>query len=196
MLYFDPNKLNELALECGLLSFANEIHQLSTKNAFDKVVDTIDGIETIRLTPNLHKGRELLFPEKQLEFFSNKRLLLIDKMKSERFISKKPHSQSKNEKFSITEYALFIYFLQKGKDRPYFENHPEGKLKAIEELINKEGLNASPKYFQTKYNEFSNYESNIKNLRNRKIKATVLEMLKGYPRSHKVAKELFNDNID
>ncbi len=83
---------------------------------------------------------------------------------------------------------MYYYYLQAGGYYPYFENHSAGKLKAINELIIKDNINTTDKYFQLQYNKISNHKTNrIAKRQASNIDYVANQMLNDYPKSKKIA---------
>lgn len=97
-----------------------------------------------------------------------------------------------NKGATVAQYALYYIYLQESGDFDYFENHPEGKLKAIEELLQNEKINTSMKYFQKMYNKLSHYKTNrVAKNQVANIAFVANTMLKDLPKAQKIAlKEL------
>ncbi|MCB0536041.1 MAG: hypothetical protein KDE33_00800 [Bacteroidetes bacterium] len=101
-------------------------------------------------------------------------------------------AKNNKKKISISQYALYVYYLQRSGEITWFENHPEGKLKAIKELLINEGIDTTPKYFQIKYNLINNYNTNrIAKNQIPNISYVIENLLSDYPRAKEIAiKEL------
>ena len=106
----------------------------------------------------------------------------------------KEKEQAKNigeiKKPSKTQLILHYIYLQKAKIIPYFENHPVGKIEAIEELIKKDGIDTTKNYFQKVYNKFTHHPSNrIARNQVKNIQFVIDHLLKDHPKAIEIAKE-------
>ncbi len=101
------------------------------------------------------------------------------------------------QRLTIPKYALFYYYIQVSREFPMFEKHPKGKVKAIEELLKKEGINTTSKYFQLKYNFINNHKTNRIALNQAEnISYVIKNMLKDYPKAKEIAQNEYNLAID
>ena len=97
-------------------------------------------------------------------------------------------------KANIPQLVLFYYYRQKSKELPLFDNHPKGKVKAINELIIKDNINTSAKNFQIEYNKIYNYDSNrIARKKLKTIEFVANTLLLDYPKAKKIALDELNE---
>ena len=115
------------------------------------------------------------------------------------FLPKETEQKKKEEetiKPTKTQVILYYIYLQKAKIIPYFENHPIGKIEAIEELIKKDGIDTTKNYFQKVYNKFTNHPSNrIARNQVNNIQFVIDHLLNDHPKAMEIAKEELNQAI-
>src|SRR5690606_2407113 len=98
--------------------------------------------------------------------------------------------KEKPNKISIPARAMYYYYLQAAKYMENFENHAEGKVKAIKELIEKDKIETSSKNFQLEYNKIANHKINrIAKNKAKTILFVANELLINYPTAQKIALE-------
>lgn len=99
-------------------------------------------------------------------------------------------TKEEETKPSITQLILHYIYLQEAKIIPFFENHPMGKIEAIEELIKKDGIDTTKNYFQKIYNKFTHHPSNrIARNQVKNIQFVIDHLLKDHPQAIKIAGE-------
>lgn len=103
----------------------------------------------------------------------------------------KAPNNNASKKPSAIHYALKVYYLQHARYIRFFQNHPEGTLKAIQEYVNSDDYHlGSWKNFQLIYNKISNYKTNRVALENvPKIEYVIQNMLSDYPKAILIAEE-------
>ncbi|QYA27085.1 hypothetical protein G3I01_16810 [Gramella sp. MT6] len=105
--------------------------------------------------------------------------------------NKSQKNREDKQEITVLKFALYIYYMQAAGKIEYFENHSNGKLAAIEELL--EGskvIDTTAKYFQIAYNKISNHKTNrIANNQISNISFVAKKMLNKYPEARNIALE-------
>jgi hypothetical protein len=94
--------------------------------------------------------------------------------------------QGKNT-ISQAIYALYFYYLQQTGYIPHFDNHKEGKLKAIEEVAKK--IDKSAKKFQLEFNKIDYSKKNRIDSSQVNNMKRVIKMLNDYPKAKALAED-------
>ncbi len=89
---------------------------------------------------------------------------------------------------NIPQLVLFYFYRQSSGELPHFENHPKGKLKAIDELIVRDNIDTTAKNFQLEYNKIANYKTNrIARNKIKTIEFVIDNLLQEYPEAKRIA---------
>lgn len=122
------------------------------------------------------------FEDNTASFLANQKIL------ENRISSKKP---------TLTHYALFYYFIHESREERRFDNHPEGKVAALKELISKNKVpTKSYKTFQLKYNQISKNRMNrIASSEKKNLAYVIKNMLNEYPKAKKIAIEEYELDV-
>ncbi|MDD7886124.1 hypothetical protein [Flavivirga sp. 57AJ16] len=191
LMYFDLDQMCRSALNFGFLSLSELFAKSETLNAYTIINQTLDSINDEDLQNKVLQRKDENYIELQKEFFENKLRYYKEKIfveEKDRSLKVKGNITKKVNDPSILQYALYYYYLQMGGDFGYFENHPKGKVKAIQELITNEGLNTTIKYFQKVYNKIAHYTTNrIAKNQLANIDFVANTMLKDFPKAKKIA---------
>ncbi len=192
LMYFDLENMCRCILNAGFISLSEMFVKSKPLQNLGIINDTIDDIEKQKLENEIFEKADEDYLELQHKFFENKQRYYKEKL----FLEEqgltalqpiKPKSVQQKEK-KISVIVLYYYYLQAGGYFPYFENHSEGKLKAIKELIVNDKINTTAKYFQIKYNLISGYKSNrIAKNKASNIEYVANQMLNNYPKSKEIA---------
>lgn len=194
LMYFDLEKLCRTALNFGFLSLSDLFAKSEIFQAHSIINDTLDSINDEDLQNKVLQREDENYLDLQKEFFENKLRYYKEKIfVEEKQKSLNPKKRSKSEKTkepSIPHYVLYYYYLQTNGYFGYFENHPKGKVKAIEELINNEGIDTTVKYFQIAYNKIAHHKTNrVAKNQVPNIDFVANKMLKGFPKAQKEAQQ-------
>lgn len=192
-MYFLLDKMCRFIINSGFLTLSNMFAKSETLKAYQIINKSLDEIHDKSLRNKTLQLEDEDYLDLQKEFFEGKLRYYREKI----FIEEKeqPKRLKKKEKgksTSIPQYALYYYYLQQSGDFGYFENHPNGKVIAIGELIEKEDLKTTTKYFQKVYNKIAHYATNrIAKNQVANIDFVANTMLSGFPKAKKIAlKEL------
>lgn len=191
IMYFDLENMCKCILNAGFRSLSKIFSKSETLKNLQIINDNIDDIEQRKIQNEIFDKEDEDYLEHQHKFFESKQRYYKEKLLLEEkgLLPEKP----KFKKFSLKEksipiVALYYYYLQAAGKFPYFENHPEGKIKAIEELIINDNINTTPKYFQIKYNHISNHKLNrIAKNQSTNIDYVANQMLNDYPEAKNIA---------
>ncbi len=190
LMYFDLDEISRHCLYAGFLSLSRTFSNSSPLQNLSTINNTLNDIDSKEIENELYYKEDENYISIQKKFFQKEQRYYKEKIfLSENSLPKKEATKSLNSrKVTIPQYALYYIYLQESGDFGYFENHPEGKLKAIEELIQKEGINTSTKYFQKVYNSLIHYKTN-RVARNQvaNIKFVANTMLKDLPKAQNIA---------
>ncbi len=190
-MYFDLDKMCRYCLQAGFLSLSEMFAKSSNLNNIKVINNTLNEIDSGIIENKVLQREDDNYLELQREFFDNKLRYYKNKLLIEEKEKKSNNSVSngnKQKEVTIIQYALYYYYLQQSGDFGYFENHPEGKVKAIKELITKEKLNTTPKYFQKVYNKIAHYNSNrIAKKQVSNIDFVINIMLKNFDKAKEIA---------
>jgi len=147
------------------------------ENCFAQIICCIQYIKDLQLKS---------YPEifKEISYGDHKNINVDPETK----ISKesKPNEHTSKETLTQKELALYYVYLHDSKCEPYFRDHPNGTVKALQEVAKKH--NVSYKNFQLQYNKVVNPNTricnkNIKNIRN------VIMHLRDKPNALKLAQD-------
>lgn len=192
MLFFDLDQLCRYTLEAGFSSISQEFAKSETLNTLKIINGVLDNLEQEELQNKVLGKEDENYLDLQKEFYEKKQRfykerLLIEK---EEKVSNGKRKATKKKKITIPQYALYYYYLQVAKEHPHFENHLGGKVEAIKELIEKEKIDTTFKYFQIKYNFISHSNTNrVAKNQVANISYVANEMLKDFPEAQKIALE-------
>lgn len=188
-MYFLLDRMCRYIISSGFLTLSQIFAKSETLQAYRVINRTLDDIHDKSLKNKTLQRDDEDYLEFQREFFEGKLRYYKEKI----FIEEKEQPKRLKQKgegktTSIPQYALYYFYLQQSGDFGYFENHPNGKVTAIGELIEKEELNTSTKYFQKVYNRIAHYATNrIAKNQIANIDFVANTMLKGYPKAKKIA---------
>lgn len=194
VVYIDLDLILRHTLNAGFLSLSKMFSQSKTLNNLKFINKSLDEIDLRELQNDTLQKEDEDYLHLQRKFFETKnrfyeKALLIEKEelgnKSE-FGTKQ--ASSKSLKISIPKYALYYYYLQLTGNYPYFENHPNGKVAGIKDIIEKEAINTTYKHFQLKYNFIANHATNrIAKNQESNISFVANNMLENYPKAKELA---------
>jgi len=192
-MYFDLDVICRHILNAGFVSLSEMFAKSDSLNNLKIINNTIDSIEQKKLQNEIYNKEDEDYLDLQRKFFENKQRFYKEQL----FIQERePKSSQKNtqnhktdtKKTSIPALVLYYYYLQEAKDFPNFDNHPQGKVKAIEELIVKGSINTTAKNFQLEYNKIAHHQSNrVAKSKAKSILFVANELLKNYPNAQKIA---------
>tara|TARA_R110000796_G_scaffold88850_3_gene191805 strand:+ start:12830 stop:13900 length:1071 start_codon:yes stop_codon:yes gene_type:complete len=191
IMYFDLNKLCSYILKVGFLSISEFFAKSTCLQNLNYINETLNIIGEEEIDNKIFDKEDENFLALQREFFENKqkyydRELLLKKEQLRIKSTTKDTPLIKTP--SISHYVLYFYYLQVAGIYPYFEHHPEGKVKAIEELLEKEKINTTSKYFQLKFNFISHHQTNrIAKNQETNIDFVINQMLIEYPKAKIIA---------
>lgn len=194
-MYFNLDAICRHILNAGFISLSEMFAKSEPLNNLKIINDSISNLEYRKLENELYNKEDEDYLDLQHKFFENKQRYYKEQLFLQEREPKEPHEnikQNKNDikKTSIPAYALYYFYLQEAKDFPNFDNHPQGKVKAIEELIEKDKIETSSKNFQLEYNKIANHKSNrIAKNKAKTILFVANELLKNYPNAQKIALE-------
>lgn len=194
-MYFDLDAICRHILNAGFISLSEMFANSDSLNNLKIINYTIDNIEHKKLANELYNKEDEDYLDLQSKFFENKQRLYKEQLFiQERELKSTQRNNKPNKtdtkKISIPALVLYYYYLQEAKDFPNFDNHPQGKVKAIEELIEKDNINTSVKNFQLEYNKIAHHQSNrIAKNKAKTILFVANESLKKYPNAKKRALE-------
>ncbi len=189
-MYFDLDKICRYVLSSGFISTSEMFAKSESLQNLKVINQTLNNIEDRDLQNKTLNNEDEDYLELQKEFFENKQRFYKERifLKKEENNILKVDSKKKPKSISIPKYVLYYYYLQATGYHPYFENHPQGKVVGISELIKKEKINTTPKYFQIKYNHISNHKTNriaLNQVSN--ISFLINKMLNNYPKAKELA---------
>ncbi|WP_010178213.1 hypothetical protein [Aquimarina agarilytica] len=193
LVFLDLEKLCRHALNSGFLSLSQLFAQSEALQNIEVLNNSLDNVNDESMNNKVLLKEDENYLELQKEFFENKMRFYKEKLKLQKeskLLKDKPKKTKKDKvtKPTTPQYALYYYYLQEGREYPYFENHPEGKIQAIEEVLNKEGLQTSAKYFQIKYNFIANYKTNrVAKNQKKNIDFVANTMLNDYKKPREIA---------
>ncbi|GAA0723871.1 hypothetical protein GCM10009430_27770 [Aquimarina litoralis] len=193
-MYFELEQMCRYTLNSGFLTLSQMLANSEKLNAYKIINRTLDELNEEELQNKVLRREDENYLDLQKEFFENKlryfkEELYLEEKDNQRLQKENPKKEKQVRKNpSILQYALYYYYLQQSKDFPHFENHPEGKVRAIEELIKNANLNTTQKYFQLRYNKIANHKTNRVALNQVKnIGFVANTMLKEFPKAQKIA---------
>lgn len=162
LMYFDLEEISRHCLYSGFLSLSRKFYSSPPLQNLTIINQTLNDLESKEIENELYNKEDGNYISIQKKFFQKEQRYYKEKI----YLSEKSLPQSglkkvtTNKGATVAQYALYYIYLQESGDFDYFENHPEGKLKAIEELLENEKINTSVKYFQRMYNKLSHYKTN------------------------------------
>lgn len=194
LMYFDLEEISRHCLYSGFLSLSRKFYSSPPLQNLTIINQTLNDLESKEIENELYNKEDGNYISIQKKFFQKEQRYYKEKI----YLSEKslPQNDLKrvttNKGATVAQYALYYIYLQESGDFDYFENHPEGKLKAIEELLKNEKINTSVKYFQKMYNKLSHYKTNrVAKNQVANIAFAANTMLKDLPKAQKIAlKEL------
>lgn len=193
LVYFDLDNICRCILNAGFISLSEMFSKSEPLTNLKVINEHIDYFEDKLLENEILNSEDENYLDLQKRFFENKqkyykeKLFLHEKEANNKSTNIKQAANS-TKKISIPTLVMYYYYLQEAKDFPFFDNHPEGKLKAIEELIKKDKINTSAKNFQLEYNKIAHHKSNrIANNKASNILFVANTMLTNYPNAKKIA---------
>lgn len=198
-LYLDLDELAKYTINSGFVALSNMFRKSPDLVNLQVINDGLDAIDQKILDNELFEKDDDNYFSLQKRFLENKQRFYKEKLavdeqkqleeKKESLLEKKGKNKGKP---TVTHYAMYYYYLQATGSYPYFENHPKGKLVAIDELIKEEKIKTTINYFQKVYNKIAHHQSNrIANNQKANIEYVANTMLIDYPKAQKLAfKEL------
>lgn len=187
-MYFNLDKICRYAIDTGFKNIAEILSKSETLSNLQIINDTIDKLEQQEIENKVLEKEDENYIGLQKEFFESKRKYYKEKLLLEKEQPKISFGKKIKEKIPLPKTVLYYYYLQQTGVYPFFENHPEGKVKAIEELIYRDKIKTTVKHFQLKYNFISNYKTNrIASNQVANIDYVANKMLKNYPHAKELA---------
>lgn len=191
-MYLDLEKLCRYILKAGFDSVSKIFESSEALQNLDIINNSIDDIHQRKLENEIFSKEDEDYLELQEKYFEGKQRLYKEKLFIEEKGLKSPRTEKSNTKskciITVPMTVLYYYYLQAAGYLPYFENHPEGKLKGIETLIEKDVVNTTAKHFQIKYNIIANYKTNrIAKKQAPNISYVANQMLNDYPKAKEIA---------
>jgi len=189
-MYLDLDRLCRFTLESGFLTITKMFSSSDTLTNLKIINSTLNDIEEKDLSNKINNIEDENYLDLQKMFFENKRRFYKDEIfiDEREEATKKALSRNNKKEPTVVHYALYYHYLQQSKDFGYFENHPQGKWIAIKELIKKENIKTTAKYFQIVYNRLTNYQTNrIAKKEEANISYVANTMLKDYPKAKEIA---------
>ncbi|MBC8755972.1 hypothetical protein H2O64_14940 [Kordia sp. YSTF-M3] len=189
VVYFDLDSLIKHCLNAGFLSISEHLKSIELIEGIEIINYTLDTLDQEEIENDIYEREDYNFVMLQKKFLLNKhnsimRDIEYKKIEKEVLKSKK----TDDSKITIPHYALYYYYLQESDYIDYFENHPQGKLYAIEELIENDSIKTTKNYFQKVYNKFRHYKTNrIAHNQVANISFVVNTMLSDYPKAKELA---------
>lgn len=190
IMYFDLDEISRHCLYAGFLSLSRTFSNSPPLQNLSTINNTLNDLESKEVENELYEKEDENYISIQKKFFQKEQRYYKEKIYlSEKSLPNKEAPKNlKSGGASIPQYALYYIYLQESGDFGYFENHPNGKLKAIEELIEKEGINTTTKYFQKVYNNLTHYKTNrVAKKQVANIYFVANTMLKDLPKAQKIA---------
>lgn len=192
LMYFDLENLCKCVLNAGFVSLSETFAKSKALQNLQVINDSINIITTRKLQNEIFEKEDEDYLELQHKFFENKQRYYKEKLflEEQGLPSLQPHKAKadRQKEKNIAVIVLYYYYLQAGGYFPHFENHTDGKLKAIDELISKDDINTSAKYFQLQYNKISNHKINrIAKNKASNIEYIANQMLNNYPKAKEIA---------
>jgi hypothetical protein len=191
-MYFDLDAICRHILKAGFFSLSEMFAKSKPLQNLQVINDSIDDLEKRKLENEIFAKEDEDYLELQHKFFENKQRyykekLFLEEKGAEVIQYDKPYINREKEK-NIPIIVLYYYYLQAGGYFPYFENHSKGKIKAIDELIVKDNIQTTAKYFQIQYNKINNHKSNrIAKNKVSNIEYVANQMLNEYPKAKEIA---------
>lgn len=187
-MYLDLEKLCRYALNANFDVVEKMFKESETFKNLELINDVINELDKEDLENKIHQTVDENYLELQKLFFEQKQKYYKEKYFLEKEKPPIPKGKRSKDKISIPKVVLYYYYLQVDGKFPYFENHPQGKVIAIEELLIKDKIKTTQKHFQLKYNFISHYNSNrIAKNQIANIDYVANEMLNNYPEAKELA---------
>ncbi len=178
--------------DCVYRIIRKEVHKAFQGESYEIQVETIEDMICLHINEYINNySQKLSFIHMlpQQIYISNKthrQFLFFKELANNQ--TQKEEKPKDTKKPTIVNYALYYIYLQKSGDAEHFENHPKGKLKAIEELIENGEIKTTTNYFQKIYNELHHHDTNrIARNQVSNIEYTANNMLTDYPKAQKIA---------
>lgn len=188
-MFFDLEQMCRYALNSGFLTLSQMFSNSEKLNAYKVINRTLNELNDEELQNKVLEKEDENYLDLQKEFFENK----LRYYKEEIFIEErdkqiKKKQSNRTKETTVPQYALYYFYLQESGSFGYFENHPEGKVKAITQLIKEERLKTTTKYFQKVYNKIAHYKSNrVAKNQVSNISFVANTMLKDFPKAKRIA---------
>lgn len=189
LMFFDLDTMIRETLNIGFLSITEIFSNSDTLKNLSEINVSLNSLEEESLQNKVLKKEDDYYLDLQKEFFTNKQRYYKEKLFIENQESGKNKSTPKtNNEPSIPKYVLYYYYLQLSGDFPYFENHPNGKLSAIKDVLKNDNIDTSAKYFQIKYNKIAHHKTNrVAKNQESNIDYVAKNMLNDYPYAKEIA---------
>jgi hypothetical protein len=187
-MYLDLEKLCRYALNANFEAIGKKFSESETLKTLTIINDTIDKLDKADLQNKVLQTEDENYIDLQKQFFEQKQKYYKEKF----FLEKEKPLVHKGRRIknniSVSKIVLYYYYLQSVGKFPYFENHPQGKVKAIEELLVKDKIKTTLKHFQIKYNLINNHNTNrVAKNQVANIEYVANTMLKDYPEAKELA---------
>lgn len=196
MLFFNSDMLVRFCLEYGFEAIAEVFRNSEPLQNINTSNETINDLNKEQRKDTLYKRNDVSYKELQkqffrdkIEFYKNAHFIEKEKVTKKERVKDTKRNKVKEAKKTVVHYALYYYYLQSSGYIEYFDNHPNGKVSAIDELLEKNEVGTeSTKYFQRIYNELVHYKTNriaYKQVAN--ISFVANTMLSDYPKAKEIA---------
>ncbi|CAM3445326.1 hypothetical protein FLLO111716_10840 [Flavobacterium longum] len=159
LMFLNLEKLCRFALSANFQAISKNFAESEILQNLQIINETLNVLDDEDIQNQVLQQEDENYLDLQKRFFENKQRYYKEKL-SQQEATKGKHKSRQRNAMSIPQHALYYYYLQAAGEFPYFENHPDGKLKAIEELVEIEQIPTTPKHFQMKYNFINNHQSN------------------------------------
>lgn len=189
-MYLDLEQLCRFALKANFSAISKKFSESEIFKNLQIINETLNHIEELDLENKVLQEEDENYLDLQKTFFEQKQRYYKEKLLLEKENPSPKVSFGKRikERIPLPKMVLYYYYLQQVGKFPYFENHPEGKVKAIEEVINRDNIKTSIKHFQLKYNFINNHKTNrIAKNQVANIDYVANVMLKNYPEAKELA---------
>lgn len=192
VMYFDLENMCRCILNAGFMSLSELFAGSEALQNLQIINNGIDDIQQRKLQNEIFDKEDEDYLDLQEKFFESKQRFYKEKLFIEEKGLKEPKTNKSIESdariITVPITVLYYYYLQAAGYFPYFENHPEGKLKAIENLIEKDNIDTTAKHFQIKYNIIGNHKTNrIAKKQAANISYVANQMLNDYPKAKEIA---------
>ena len=191
VMYLDLDELSRYTIQAGFISLSKMLASAPHLKSLAYINNSLDEIDQTQIDNELFEKEDYNYLDLQKKFFESKQRFIKEKLAlNENEKGQQKTIGKEKNKPTIVHYALYYHYLQVTGIFQYFENHPNGKVTAIQEMIQEENIETTPKYFQKVYNKITNHPSNrVANNQKANIEYVANTMLTDYPKAQKIALE-------